>query len=213
MQPVEFMPVAEDSGLICDIGSWVFSEVCRQFRQWLNTEVRGIPITVNVSSIGLQKMDLLETLQMTLSDHGLSPDCLRLELKESALMDPTDPERELLERIVELGINITLDDFGTGYASFSRLYHLPIGSIKIDSSVIGNLRRDSDSLHIVAAFIAMAKRLGLTVIAEGVETKQQLVVLRELDCGWGQGFVFCEPLSPEELAHYYVDAYQEKPLR
>jgi diguanylate cyclase (GGDEF)-like protein len=211
MPPAEFIPVAEDTGLICEIGSWVFSEVCRQHRSWKKTAAAGIAITVNVSSTQLQKMDLLDILHGALRAQQLTPDCLRLELKESAVIEPSDPERALLEDIVELGVEITLDDFGTGYASLSRLYHLPIGSIKIDSSFIAKLPHDSDSTHIVDTIIAMAQRLGISVIAEGVENDEQLAVLRQLGCTWAQGFVFSKPLPPGDLEDYVCEYYKTLP--
>jgi len=200
--PARFIPLAEETGLILPIGRFVMSEACRQLRSWQRTipEAAGLSVSVNVSCRQFVKDGLVEHVTAVLAETGLDPACLKLEITESVLMHDTQRTAQELGRLKALGIKIAIDDFGTGYSSLAYLRQLPIDHLKIDRSFISGREHAGESQKIVASIISLARSLGLTVIAEGVECADQLERLRLADCDKAQGFMFSRPVDKEAAA-------------
>ncbi|MGD9610643.1 MAG: EAL domain-containing protein [Desulfovibrionaceae bacterium] len=200
--PARFIPLAEETGLILPLGRFVISEACRQLRDWQRDmpEAAGLSVSVNVSCRQFVKDGLVEHVAAVLAETGLDPAGLKLEITESVLMH--DPRHTALEltRLKALGVKIAIDDFGTGYSSLSYLRQLPIDHLKIDRSFISGGADDGESQEIVKSIISLARSLGLTVVAEGVERADQLERLRRADCDKAQGFMFSRPVDRESAA-------------
>jgi diguanylate cyclase (GGDEF)-like protein len=193
--PGEFIPLAEDSGLIVPIGEWVLREACRQARAWQDQGLPMVRIAVNVSALQFRRHDLVETVRRALTDAGLNARYLEIELTESAVMTHPEESVEILERLSRMGVIVSVDDFGTGYSSMSYLRRFPIDKLKIDRSFINNLMTSAVDASIVRAIISLAHGLRLKVVAEGVETSDQLAYLQKLGCDQYQGFYFSPPLT------------------
>jgi len=202
VSPVEFIPIAEESGLIVSIGEWVLKSAIAQSRAWHAEGVPEATFAVNLSARQFLDTDIVATVDTAMRDAGLPPGVLELELTESISID--DPERSaaLMARLRELGITLSIDDFGTGYSSLSYLKRLPVDKLKIDRSFVLDMHQSAESLAMVRAIIAMAHSLRLEVIAEGVENTAQLAALREAECDHIQGYVFSKPLPADECAAY-----------
>jgi diguanylate cyclase (GGDEF)-like protein len=198
VSPEEFIPVAEQSGLILPIGDWVLREACRQLRAWQDQGLAAGTMAVNLSTRQFRQTDLAEEISAALRDSGLLPDDLELELTESSIMDNLASAASVLDELERLGIRIAVDDFGTGYSSLSYLKSFPIHCLKIDRSFISDIPGDENDAAIVRTIIALARNLGLTVVAEGVETEAQLAYLRANHCDQVQGYLFGRPLPPGE---------------
>jgi len=202
--PAEFIPLAEESGLIFQIGEWVILEACSQVSKWRAEGMGDVSVSVNVSAQQFQNQDVAGIVSLALQNCGLDPKYLVIEVTESMMM--VDPERtiEVIKKLKGHGVSISIDDFGTGYSSFSYLKRFHMDELKIDRSFIVDIDDDSDhnSRIIVSAIIAMAHRLGLKVVAEGVETDKQLAILQQYDCDVIQGFYFSKPLPNQELSRY-----------
>jgi len=197
--PDRFIPVAEANGLIVRLGTWVLREACRQNRAWHDAGLPKLKVAVNLSARQLRESAFVPLVMQILSETGLDSQYLELELTESALMgDAGDTVCKLL-RLKELGISISVDDFGTGYSSLSYLKHLPIDTIKVDRSFVRDIVNDPDDAAIVDAIVAMAHALKLNVIAEGVETREQLEFLRLRNCQQVQGYYFARPLDTQQF--------------
>ena len=193
--PDKFIPVAEENGLIIRLGTWVLKEACRQNRAWQDAGLPKLKVAVNLSARQLRDNAFVPLVIQILEETGLEPQYLELELTESALMgDASDTVCKLLS-LKELGISISVDDFGTGYSSLSYLKHLPIDTIKVDRSFVRDIVNDADDAAIVDAIVAMAHSLKLNVIAEGVETREQLDFLKQRKCQQAQGYYFARPLD------------------
>ena len=190
--PQEFIPVAEESGMILTIGDWVLNEACRQAARW---HAQGLPLTVsvNLSAVQFRHPLLAERLAQAMASTGVRPASLELELTESVLMEDTRLSASLLSRIAQLGVRIAIDDFGTGYSSFSYLKRFALHTLKIDTSFVNGLAKDSGDEAIVSAMIALGHQLGLRVVAEGVEDAHHLDFLRSRRCNEAQGFLFSAP--------------------
>ncbi|MBE0591768.1 MAG: EAL domain-containing protein [Gemmatimonadales bacterium] len=197
--PTEFVPVAEETGVIIPMGKWILHEACRQMAGWVERfpHMRDLTISVNLSARQLQQTDLVEDLREILSLTGIEPGQLKLEVTETVLMDDPDFSTSVVQRLDALGVQVQIDDFGTGYSSLSYLSKLNIGTLKIDRSFIGSLGVPGERSVIVEAIIRLARDLGINVIAEGVETPEQLESLRGLHCGQGQGFLFSQPVRAD----------------
>jgi diguanylate cyclase (GGDEF)-like protein/PAS domain S-box-containing protein len=203
--PADFIGIAESRGLIVAIGAWVLNEACRQVSEWDRLEhFRMPPLTmaVNVSGRQLRDPRFADLVRSALERHELPPDRLCLEITETALIEDVDA-RVALEELAALGIHIALDDFGTGYSSLSHLRHFPVDVLKIDRSFVARLAIDQRERQIVAAVIAMAHVLGMTVVAEGIETVDQLRALADLGCDDGQGFLLARPLAPRAVTQLF----------
>jgi diguanylate cyclase (GGDEF)-like protein/PAS domain S-box-containing protein len=199
ISPAEFIPVAEETGLIMPIGEWVLRESCRQVYQWQEQLPVALPLTISVNLSGKQfsQPDLIEQIDQILQETGLKPDCLKLEITESELMQNATAVATLLEQLKALKIQLSIDDFGTGYSSLSRLRQFPINTLKIDRSFISTMSDNGENAEIVQAIITLAHNLGMDVVAEGVETAEQLAYLKTLRCEYGQGYFFSKPLNGE----------------
>ena len=199
VRPDEFIPAAEESGIIRSIGEWAIHEAAEQAARWHQNGLLGAPLAVNVSARQCSDMAIVDTIRTTLADTGLEPRMFKVELTESTAM--RDPERaaELLRSIHALGAGIAVDDFGTGYSSLSLLKRFPISELKIDKSFVSDIAKDSDDAAIVRSTIALAHGLGIEVVAEGVETESQLAFLARHGCDSAQGFLFAKPLPAGEI--------------
>ena len=198
ISPEEFIPVAEQSGLILPIGEWVLREACRQLRAWQDQGLDAGTMAVNLSTRQFRQTDLAEEISNALRDTGLVPGDLELEITESSIMDNLASAASVLAGLEALGIRIAVDDFGTGYSSLSYLKTFSIHCLKIDRSFINDIPGDDNDTAIVRAIITLAGSLGLTVVAEGVETEAQLAYLRANHCDQAQGYLFSRPLPPGE---------------
>jgi Amt family ammonium transporter len=195
--PDRFIPLAEETGLIIDLGKWVISEACRILKLWQETmaNARTLTMNVNVSIRQFQKPGLVEHVMDALQQNDLNPACLKIEVTESVLMHDLTHTIGELHRLRALGVQIAIDDFGTGYSSLSYLQRMPIDHLKIDRSFISGFEDPQENDHIVKSIISLARSLGLSVIAEGVETRDQFDRLRALDCDKAQGFMFSRPVN------------------
>jgi diguanylate cyclase (GGDEF)-like protein/PAS domain S-box-containing protein len=200
VSPAEFIPVAEECGLIGPIGDWVLHEASTQARAWVHAGLPVATMAVNVSAMQLRDGNFLEGVFAVLKDTGLDGRSLDLELTESVLMNHAESTASILRALREAGIRVTIDDFGTGYSSLSYLRRFPIDAIKIDRSFVSQIAGAGDDAAIVTAVIEMARSLKLRVIAEGVETQEQLVFLRTHRCDEAQGYYFSRPVLPEKFA-------------
>ncbi len=201
MSPVEFVPVAEETGLIGAIGRWVLDTACRQAVEWHQAHPDRPPlgVSVNLSVRQLADRELIGAVRRALRDTGLDPACLSLELTEGALVEGTDAVAVALTELKGLGVMLALDDFGTGYSSLGSLRALPFDMIKLDRTFVERLAADQVDQAIVSAVVALAQTMGLRVIAEGVETEDQLAVVRALGCHHAQGYHFSRPVPAAEL--------------
>lgn len=196
--PDDFIPAAEASGIIVPIGVWVLQEACRQAKEWQEAGLEPIPIAVNVSLEQLRRGDLVAVVANALSESNLEPRWLELEFTESAVMQDTEDNLVILRQLKELGVLLSIDDFGTGFSSLGYLQKLPMDVLKIDRSYVLELPDDEDAATIVTTIVRMARSLDLDVIAEGVESGEQLEFLRGLGCDQYQGVVFSAPVPAAE---------------
>ncbi|HEO65391.1 MAG TPA: EAL domain-containing protein, partial [Spirochaetes bacterium] len=201
-----FIPLAEETGLIVPFGEWVLQTACVQNKAWQNEGFESIPIAINLSARQFQQSNLLELINKTLIETGLSSDYLELELTESMLVN-VDRATSLLHSLKEIGVKISIDDFGTGYSSLNYLKRFPIDTLKIDQSFVKDIVTDQDDAAITKAIIAMGHSLRLDVIAEGVETKEQLAFLREHQCNKVQGYFYSRPLPSEGIVSFLKKDY------
>jgi EAL domain-containing protein (putative c-di-GMP-specific phosphodiesterase class I) len=201
VSPSEFIPVAERSGLILDLGRWVLETACRQVKAWQEAQPERLPLTlsVNLSAVQVRQPELVEIVRQTLTETALHPGDLHLEVTESLLLQGGAASLATLRALRKLGVKIAIDDFGTGYSALSYLTWMPASILKLDRSFIRGLGKHDRDAVIVRGVIAIAKDLGLTVIGEGVETAAQYAHLRGLGCDLGQGYYFARPLPPGEL--------------
>ncbi len=199
VSPAEFIPIAEETGMIVPLGEWVLNEACRQNQEWRMMGLREIVMAVNLSPAQFQDRELISVVLAALASSGMPASSLELEITESAMMRSPDQAIIMLNKISALGIRVSIDDFGTGYSSLSHLKKFPIDELKVDQSFVRDLTIDNDDAAIVSAVIGMAKSLGLSVIAEGVETLEQLRFLEGLDCDQIQGYLFSKPLPADEF--------------
>jgi EAL domain-containing protein (putative c-di-GMP-specific phosphodiesterase class I) len=197
--PGDFIGAAEDTGLIVPITEWAISQVTWQIGDWRRQGLEPLPIAINISSSHFQRGNLAAPVRESLARNGIAPHLLEVELTETVLMRDLDVALPLLEELKALGVSISIDDFGTGYSSLAYLRRLPIDTIKIDRSFVLELEVSSDSATIVAAIIAMARALKLRTIAEGVETRGQMLALSAHGCNLMQGFLFSRPLPADEF--------------
>jgi EAL domain-containing protein (putative c-di-GMP-specific phosphodiesterase class I) len=197
--PVSFLPLAEETTLILPIGEWVLHAACSQMCRWVE---RGFPfehISINISNIQFRQNNFLELISQVLDKTGLDPHHLELELTESCLMEQVEQNISVLKELRAMGVYITIDDFGTGYSSLRYLKRLPLNCLKIDKSFTKDIIRDPDSKSIVQAIIAMAHNMDLKVIAEGIETEQQGILLKEYGCDLMQGYYFYKDMPGEDI--------------
>ncbi len=210
VSPGEFIPVAEEAGLIGQLGHWLLREACFQLRAWQKERLQPVRMAINVSTLQFRQAGFLATLQGALADSGIAPELLEVEITESVLVKEYELAVDTITKLARLGVRTSLDDFGTGYSSLAYLQRLPIATLKIDQSFIASLNpypggAQVSAAPIVEAIVAMAHKLGKAVVAEGVETRAQLDYLRRLGVDYAQGFHFAKPLKPfraERLLKY-----------
>ncbi|MGG7648824.1 diguanylate cyclase (GGDEF) domain-containing protein [Pseudomonas frederiksbergensis] len=200
--PSEFISVAEDSGLIVPLSKWVLAEACRQSCAWQAAGLPKICMSVNMSAIDFRQRDFIDGIEQTLKQTGLDPALLELEITEGVLMQNVESTVNALTRLKEMGVRLAIDDFGTGYSSLSYLRRFPIDVLKIDQSFIRGLSNDSSDAALVSAIISLGRSLKLTIIAEGVETLEQLDFLKAHRCEEGQGFYFSKAVEPDAFVRY-----------
>jgi diguanylate cyclase (GGDEF)-like protein/PAS domain S-box-containing protein len=200
--PSQFVPIAEDCGLILQIGRWVLREACSQARAWQNSGLPPLPIAVNVSAVEFRDKGFAERVRTVLSETGLEARYLELELTEGVLMEDAESMVSVLQELKMMGVHLAVDDFGTGYSSLSYLRQFPIDVLKIDQSFVHQITADPDDSKIVSAIINMAKSLKHVVVAEGVETREQRNYLQAQHCAEGQGNLFSRPLAAARFAHF-----------
>ena len=210
VSPTEFIPVIEETGLIVPLGEWVLRTACAQTKTWQEEGHPEIRIAVNLSTRQFQQSNLVDVVTRVLQETGLNPHFLQLEITEGLAIQDVDFTTTVLRRLRDLGVEIALDDFGTGYSSLSYLQHLPIDVIKLDQAFVHDVTRDPNNATIVRTVIAMAHGLELTVIAEGVETEEQLAFLKEQGCDEMQGYLLSKPVPAEALT---TILRQQEPLR
>ena len=199
--PSEFIPIAEDTGLILDIGEWLLRESCLQLQLWREQfasipQVKSLKMSINLASLQLQESNFITKLDRILEETGLDGNSLRLEITEGVLIEPEGNVQNTLKQIKDKNIKLSIDDFGTGYSSLSYLRRFPIDNLKIDRSFIQQMNHDFENFEIVRLIITLAKTLGMDTISEGVETPQQLEQLKYLGCQFAQGYLFSKPLAP-----------------
>jgi diguanylate cyclase (GGDEF)-like protein/PAS domain S-box-containing protein len=208
ISPDEFLDVAEETGLIVPIGTWVLEESCRQLAEWRRRFPSAPPwsVAVNLSARQVARPGLAAVVAEALRGSGIDPSWLCLELTESVLIEATTPALAMLRSLKALGVRLAIDDFGTGYSSLSYLRRFPVDVVKVDRSFVAGLGIDGEDDAIVAAVVGLTQRLGLRAVAEGVETEDQATRLRDLGCDLGQGFLFARPLPPEDITPLLADA-------
>jgi EAL domain-containing protein (putative c-di-GMP-specific phosphodiesterase class I) len=196
--PDEFIALAEETGLIAEIGAWVLREACMQLREWHATPGReSLTVSVNLSGKQLTQTDLISQIETTIRETGINPAWLRLEITETVVMENAELATSTLVQLRKLGVHLSIDDFGTGYSSLSYLHRFPVNTLKIDRSFIGRMTSGDENSEIVGTICTLANNLGMEIVAEGVETREQLELLRSLKCQYGQGYLFSKALDAE----------------
>ncbi len=197
--PSEFIPLTEQNGLIIPITIWLLKETCRQLKEWETLEKNPLKMSVNLSSYHLVDNSLPKQLSEILEEVGLEPSRLKLEITESAAMQNAEQTIEVLKQLTKIGVQLSIDDFGTGYSSLSYLHRFPIDTLKIDRSFVSAMTKTDENQGIIQTIVALAETLKLDVIAEGIETVQQAIDLSNLNCAYGQGYLFSRPVPKEEI--------------
>jgi diguanylate cyclase (GGDEF)-like protein len=201
ISPADFIPIAENTGQIVPMTNWILWQACSQLSRWRwrSAANRSLLVSVNLSGKHLSQSDIIAQVKQTLNDTGLDARCLKLELTESAVMENAEETIKLLKSLRETGVQLSIDDFGTGYSSLSYLHRFPINTLKVDRSFVSRMGADEESSEIVKTIVTLAHNLNLDVIAEGVETIEQLEKLRSFGCRYAQGYLFAKPMPQEEM--------------
>jgi diguanylate cyclase (GGDEF)-like protein len=209
VSPAEFIPMAEETGLIVPIGYWVMEEACNQMHQW---QIQfpsdpALTISVNLSAKQCAETDLVQKVAQILKKTGLDASSLKLELTESMIIEDTTSTSTMLSELRALGVQVQIDDFGTGYSSLGYLQRLPIDTLKIDRTFVNRIGTGGNGLEIIRTISALAHDLGMKVVAEGIETDEQLSKLKSMDCEYGQGYLFTKPISGQEASCLLADSF------
>ena len=211
VSPLDFIPIAEETGQIIQLGEWALEEACRQMHEWQEKYPQASPffMSVNLSAKQFNHTLLMAQVDNVLRKTGLNPRQLKLEITEGAVMENIDTATEMLRHLRDLGVQLAIDDFGTGYSSLSYLHRFPIDTLKIDRSFVTRMASNAENVEIVRTIIMLAQVLGMDVVAEGVETKDQLKLLRDLKCEYGQGYYFSRPSSPADAEKIIVETNEK----
>jgi len=201
INPADFIPLAEETGMIVPIGMWTLKRACQQLRQWqfYSPANRSLFMSVNLSGKQVAQISLVSDICQTLKETGVDARHLKLEITESAVIENSENAAELLRRLKNLGVQLSIDDFGTGYSSLGYLHRFPVDTIKIDRSFIGRIGEASEDIEIVRAIMSLAENMGMDVVAEGIETLGQLGKLQTLNCQYGQGYLFSRPVDCDSI--------------
>ena len=218
VSPEEFVPMAEETGLILPLGRWLLRQACAQLRTWDDAGMPEITLAVNVSTLQFRQPDFVGAVQEAIRDTGVAPDRLELEITETVLMKDFAASLRTLTRLSKLGVRIALDDFGTGYSSLAYLQTLPIRTLKIDRSFVSALKLEGGgaaggTAPIVETILTLGKKLGLEVVAEGIETREQMAWLRDAGCPYGQGYLFCRPYQADRIGKLLARSGQAAPKK
>lgn len=205
VMPGEFIPMAEESGLIFELGSWVITEACRQMKSWLSNydSVSDMMMSINISGRQFSQPTLVDNILSNLSDFDLPPHNLKVEITETAIMERAQQAVDMLKRLKTAGVLVSIDDFGTGYSSMSNLQEFPLDQLKVDLSFVRKMRDSAENVEIVKAIVNLAHNLGLNVVAEGVEEVEQEDMLRDMGCEFGQGYLFSRPISVKKMESFF----------
>jgi EAL domain-containing protein (putative c-di-GMP-specific phosphodiesterase class I) len=203
--PLNFIPLAEQAGLINTISDWVVESACRQINEWMKKGFNDIKVSVNLTSHQFQEKNFVASMARILENSGVKSRNLSLEITESTLMENTEMTAITLHELARLGLDFTIDDFGTGYSSLSYLTQFPIGTIKIDRSFIKEINTDHSKAAIVKAVISLAHSLEMNIIAEGVETEEQMAYLQKQGCNDMQGYLYSPPVPAEEMTKFLAN--------
>src|SRR5205823_4666349 len=197
VNPSDFIPLAEETGLIIPIGLWILKKACQQLCQWQwqSTANRHLFMSVNLSSKQVVQGELVTQIRDILEETHVEAKHLKLEITESCVMENADMAARLLKRLKALGVHLSIDDFGTGYSSLGYLHRFPVNTLKIDRSFVGRIGEAAENIEIVRTVVSLAENMGMEVVAEGVETLSQLSQLRKLNCQYGQGYLFSRPVD------------------
>jgi diguanylate cyclase (GGDEF)-like protein/PAS domain S-box-containing protein len=209
VSPDRFISIAEETGMIVKIGEWVFEEACRTYMEWSNAGLEIGSISINVSTVQFRDEEILDRLKLIMENIGIAPEHVELEITERFIMEHSTSNLTVLESLRDLGCKISVDDFGTGYSSLSYMKQLPLDTIKIDRSFVSELPENSHDVEVTRAIIALSKSLGYQVIAEGVETAQQAVFLKEQHCDMAQGYFFARPMDKETFMQYLKEKHNK----
>jgi diguanylate cyclase (GGDEF)-like protein len=201
LSPAVFIPLAEETGLVIPLDRWVLHEACRQLREW-QKQIHNFPnltVSVNLSGKQVVQPGLVDKVKQVLIDTGLEPRYLKLEMTESAIMENNELTRSIFAELQALGVQVQIDDFGVGYSSLNYLSHFPVNALKIDQTFVARMIEDSNQMKIVQAIVMLTERLGVGVIAEGMETESQMMTLKKLGCQFGQGNLVSEPMDGQHI--------------
>jgi EAL domain-containing protein (putative c-di-GMP-specific phosphodiesterase class I) len=209
ISPADFIPVAEETGIIVPVGQWVLGEACRQARIWQDQFPSDPPLTisVNISAKQFAQPGLIEQVEQVLKESGLAPGSLQLELTESVVMESIETATDLLHRLRALGVALSIDDFGTGYSSLNYLHNFPLDTLKIDRSFVSQIAGNNENTEIVQTIVTLARSLGMNVVAEGIETELQLASLQALECEGGQGYLFAKPMHTKAAEAFLFNSH------
>lgn len=199
VSPLTFIPIAEQTGLINEIGEWVNNTVCKQLREWIDKGLQIRGVAINISTIQLENNNFYDNLLKSIEDNNISPKSIEIEITENVVMNNIEDKVKLFAKLKEKGFNIALDDFGTGYSSLNYLKMLPISTLKIDKSFIDNMCVDCTEQEIIESIIRLATTLGVKVVVEGVETEEQYNILKTIGCDSIQGYFFYRPMLSEDI--------------
>ena len=199
ISPEEFVNIAEENGLITDLGEFVLRTACEQTQQWIDSGFGTLHVSVNLSARQLKEVGFQGVISATLERSQILPECLELELTESMIMEDAQSAISILAELRKTGVKVSIDDFGTGYSSLSYLRELPVDTLKIDKAFVDNMETSNEQLAIVKAIVVLGETLGLQIVAEGVENKDQLQLLRSLGCNLIQGYLVSKPLTASEM--------------
>ena len=202
VSPNDFIPVAESTGLIVPLGTWVLEEACRQIVKWRDHDFSPLTVAVNLSAVQFKNANFASDVQSVIERFGIDPRHLELEITESMVMDRVDEVTTLLGQFKELGVQLAIDDFGTGYSSLAYLKRFPVDKLKIDQSFVRDVIVDAEDAAIVKTIIGLSKNLGLECVAEGIESEEQFKRLRDLGCDEAQGHYFSKPMPADDLPQW-----------
>jgi diguanylate cyclase (GGDEF)-like protein len=210
VSPLEFISIAEEIGMIAPIGEWCLQTACRQLNLWQKNcgFSKDLWVSVNVSTKQFMQTDLVSLVSKTLIETELSPNCLKLEVTESAMVEDIEFAVNVMQKLKQIGVKLSIDDFGTGYSSLSYLHRLPLSSLKIDRSFVNQMNDSEENQEIIKTIVALAKSLNLETIAEGIETIDQMADLKALSCQFGQGYYFAKPLNVRAVEEMFAEKIQ-----